>query len=369
MAASISNSSAVLQSWQQERSNSANDPRYTLENQPQLPITKKSKGGKLKWLFLAFVTCAVLASSYAAYTYSPLLSKPKAITSPLPNDDIVALQKRPPTQSYSWKPSVLAASENIPELSLLTAKGALVMNLQDDTVYFAKGIKQKLPMASITKVMTALLTLERASPDETVHISKRAAETGENTMALTAGEQYTVHELLYGLFLHSGNDAAEALAEHVGGTRETFIKLMNQRAWEIGLSNTHFTNPSGLEGDGAMYTTAEALAILTKFTLTKYPWLLDITKTVDHTIPANDQHKVVYLSSEIDLIRTYPGAVGFKTGFTDEAGRCIITIAENNGIQMMAIVLGSENRKIDAIKMLDYAYAKEGITIEHQPFW
>lgn len=340
-----------------------------LAQQTHVPIPERKKR-KRPVIFAVIFFCLFIGAGVTFFlTYMPMLTySEEKLTSPLVEDDITSLLKRPPTQSYAWKPQVVAA-ENIAKLPTLTAKSAMAMNFKSDKVYFAKDVKRKLPMASITKVMVALLVLEHKQIDDKVTISERAASVGENSMALSAGETYTVQDLLYGLFLHSGNDAAEALGESVAGTREQFVKLMNQRAWELGMLNTHYTNPSGLEGDGNMYTTVEDLAILTKFILTKYPFLLDITRTINYTIAATPEHKAIYLSSEIDLIRTYPGAIGFKTGLTDEAGRCIITIAENAGEQMMVIVLGSENRKIDAVKMLDYAFGLEGIHVAHQPFW
>lgn len=332
------------------------------------PVTVKKS--KVPVFFLiSFFLLLIGIGSGVYFAYVPLIKKSEAtFTSPVQEDDITAFLNRPPTQTYNWKPTVPTSVENLSEFSAMTAKSALVMNFDTDEVYYAKNIKQQLPMASITKAMVALLTLEHKSLEDKVTVSEHAASVGENSMGLTTGEVYTVHDLLYGLFLHSGNDVAEALAEGVGGTRERFVALMNQRAWEMGMQNTHYTNPSGLEGDGHMYASVEDLAILTKYILTHYPFLLDITKTINYAIPATNEHKAIYLSSEIDLIRTYPGAIGFKTGLTDEAGRCIITIAENGGQRMMGIVLGSQNRRADVTKMLDYAFDLYGIHVQHQPY-
>lgn len=325
----------------------------------QEPRPAKSKHGLLLLPVIIFAAIVISILFFTKY-YKP--------TAPI--QPVIAEQQKPMVKStYTWKPDLQNIVPSITQKPDISAKGALAINLDSDDVYFAKDAIRKLPMASITKIMTAILVLENNKLDDIFTVSEKAAATGENSMGVLAGEKYTVNELLWGLFLHSGNDAAETIAENVAGSRQAFIDQMNKRASELGAENTHFTNPSGLEGDGAMYTTAQDLAILSKYLVTNYPQVLDIAKTIDHTIPVTANHHRIDLVGQIDLIRTYPGAIGLKTGFTDEAGRCIITITENNGQRMMVIVLGSVDRRVDAVKLLDYSYNILGMKIKHEPYW
>lgn len=291
------------------------------------------------------------------------------VITPLFDGGTKALTNDNAVQQYFWAPPVEAAEPAKPGAPQLFAKSAMVFNLDSDKVYYVKNPNMRLPMASITKAMTALLAMERHKSTDVFTVSESAASVGENSLGITAGEKYTLDELLWGLFLKSGNDASEAIAENVAGSKQKFVDLMNKRAIELGMKDTHYTNPYGLEGDGNMYTTVKDLAIITKYVATNFPETFNYTKTIEHQIPQTATHKALYLTSEIDLIRTYPGAIGYKTGFTDEAGRCIITVAHNHGTTMVAIVLGSKDRRVDAVKLLDYAYAQEGYTIKHEPYW
>lgn len=291
------------------------------------------------------------------------------VVSPIFSANFVSTEQGAVAAVSIWRPDVahvVAYDVDPPEI---LAKSALAINLTDGTTYYAKNPQQKLPMASLTKLMVALLAYERLGLAERLTISQHAATIGEDSMGLTAGEQYTVKELLYGLLLHSGNDAAEALGEGISGDRVTFVKLMNDRAQSLGMMSTNFTNPSGLESDGAMYSTAEDLAILAKYLIDRYPEVLKITKTIDYHLPESRFHKDTTLSSMIDLVRTYPGMLGLKTGFTDEAGRCIISVAKNGDQTIMAVVLGSTDRREDAVAMLDYAFGYHDIDPGFIPYW
>lgn len=330
----------------------------------QEPLVKYTKPNKNKYYIFALIVIVQIIFGMGYFIFDTTSSQPRI---PLVKAKIT--EELPTKVEYTWRPTI-PQSAFIPHQEIgISAKSALAINLDTGKVYYAKNPEQALPMASLTKIMTALLTKENAKADTLYTVSESAASVGENAMNVIAGEQYTAEELLWGLFMHSGNDAAEVLAENVFGDRSLFIKTMNRRGKELGLINTKYINPTGMEDDHTMRTTAIDLAILTKYTVEKYPELLSITKTLNKILPATDTHKSVYLTGEIDLIRTYPGAVGFKTGFTDEAGRCIVTIAENNGQRIMVIVLGSTDRRVDAVKLLDYAFKEEGISIEHEPFW
>ncbi|MBP7927881.1 D-alanyl-D-alanine carboxypeptidase [Patescibacteria group bacterium] len=243
------------------------------------------------------------------------------------------------------------------------SKAALIVNIGDGEVLYNKNSQEKLKIASLTKIMTAILAMEHNKLSDTTTISSRAAKTGENTMGLTAGETYTIEELLYGLILNSGNDAAVALAEASAGDVETFVEWMNIKAKELGMTNSYFADPSGL--NDSTYSTAQDLARMTRYAL-KFRELRKIAATVSYALPANEGHKYVPLENQTNLLTTYPGVKGFKTGYTEEAGLCLVTYAENNGVELVGVVLNSVDRKGDMVLMLDHAFNRYGISVDHQ---
>jgi D-alanyl-D-alanine carboxypeptidase (penicillin-binding protein 5/6) len=180
-------------------------------------------------------------------------------------------------------------------------------------------------------------------------------------MGLTSGETLTLEELLYGLFLHSGNDAAEVIASNYIYGRDSFVEAMNEKAVSYGLKDTNFTNPSGLEGDGVQYSTTYDLLVISKH-LIQFQKVLPIMATFDHEIPANGNHKYYYLENETNLITSYPGVKGIKTGYTPEAGLCLITYLDYKGHKIIAILLDSGNRRQEMKDLLDYSLKSEGIT-------
>jgi len=258
-----------------------------------------------------------------------------------------------PPVAFSKKPSVLA-------------RNAYFVEINSQKSIYTKGILEKVPIASLVKVMTAVVALEHLDSNANVKISKHASSIGENTMGLTQGETYTLEELLYGLILHSGNDAAVAIAEGTAGTVETFVNWMNYKAEDLGLTSTLFTDPNGLNlDDKSYYSSAYDLVLLTEYSLKK-PLLREIYKTVEYEILNEDgRHKYLYLYNQTNLLTTYPGVMGIKTGYTEEAGLCLITYAENEGKKILGVILGSTDRKGDAILLLDYSFELYGIEVEH----
>lgn len=241
----------------------------------------------------------------------------------------------------------------------ISAKSALVYDLTTQRTLFEKNPKDKLPIASLTKVMTAIIALENPVKNDR-YLVKKDALVGENTMGLTEGEVLTLEELLYGLILTSGNDAAEVLADSYSLGRAGFIRAMNDKAKSLGLSSSNFTNPSGLEGDGKQYSTAYDLLVITQYAL-KFGLFRKVAATFQEEIPYTQSHKYFFLENETNLLSSYPGVKGVKTGFTPEAGLCLITYLEYEGHQIIAILLGSSNRRQEMKNLLDYSLKTLGV--------
>lgn len=260
----------------------------------------------------------------------------------------------------SWNPFIPQVGGASTSRLNLSAKSALSYELNSDKLIFAKNIDEKLPMASLTKIMTAYLALEEGI-DKRYRVSKSAASVGENVMGLSEGEVLTLEELLYGLMLPSGNDAAEVIAEGSRYGREGFVEEMNKRAKDLGLNNTHFTNPSGLEGDGDQYTTAIDLLKLTKIAM-ENPTFRKVVGTYEIELPYSNNHKYFYLYNDTNLLTSYPGVKGVKTGFTWEAGLCLVTYLEQNDKKIIAVILNSQNRRQEMKDLLDYTLIELGET-------
>ncbi len=251
--------------------------------------------------------------------------------------------------------SVKVYAESYPSIS---AKAAIVMDQETGRVLYEKNPHEKLPMASTTKIMTLLVALEKGNLNDIATVSKRAASVGGSSIWLSPGEKIDMESLLYGLMLNSGNDAATAIAEHIGGSVENFIEIMNQKAREIGAYNTHFVTPSGLDiGIDDHYTTAYDLALITRYAF-RYPKFAEIVSTKEKTIPWEGREWDRYLRNKNKLLWIYEGADGVKTGFTNKAGRCLVSSASREGRRFIAVVLNSPPMWEDSMKILDYAFSK-----------
>lgn len=254
---------------------------------------------------------------------------------------------------------VLGSMTDAPEI---TAKAAFFINTNTGQILYSKNQHDKLPIASLAKVMAVLVALENKGLDEKLLVSQRATEMEPDEMILLPGEKLTLKELLYGTFLLSANDAAEVLAETTAEGRDEFIRLMNSRAELLGMKNTKFINPTGLDEDsGNSYSSAYDLVVLARYAIKHYPVLVDISKTEHIYLERTDEHQDYDMYSGINLLTTYPGVVGFKTGYTPEAGLTLITLARKDGREVLGVLLGTENRRDEARKLLDYGFKQLGI--------
>ncbi len=239
----------------------------------------------------------------------------------------------------------------------VSARSAILIEANTGLVLFEKNADEELPMASVTKMMTALLVLERV-PDLSalVTVSESAVQTEGSALYLKPGEQLSVSDLLYGLMLESGNDAANLLAEYVTGDNASFAALMTKQAHTIGATHTAFQNPSGLPADGH-YSTARDLALIAKVALQNETFR-QIVSTERATIDATDQYGTRYLKNHNKLLKLYDGTIGVKTGFTKKAGRCLVSAAERNGIRLIAVTLNAGDDWNDHMKLFDFGFPR-----------
>ncbi|KKS70867.1 MAG: Serine-type D-Ala-D-Ala carboxypeptidase [Candidatus Daviesbacteria bacterium GW2011_GWA2_42_7] len=256
-----------------------------------------------------------------------------------------------------WFPLVQASTSAVP-VPDLTAKAAYFIDINSGQVLFEKDPRQRLPIASLVKIMTAVVTLENKGWSDNVLVSERAAGMEPDSMLLKMGESLTVEELLYGVFLVSANDSAEALAETSTKSREDFLSQMNTKAVQLGMRDTVFINPTGLEEDGReQYSTAYDVAIMARYAIKNFPHLVDISSAPHIILPETPAHQDYDLYSGINLLTTYPGVLGFKTGYTPEAGLTLVTLAEKEGHKVLGVLLGSQNRREEAKELLDYSFS------------
>ena len=241
------------------------------------------------------------------------------------------------------------------------SKSAMLIEVSTGKVLYEKNADEKLPPASMTKVMSMLLIMEAIergdfTMDEDVIISDNASGMGGSQIFLQTGEKYKVKELLKGIAIASGNDAVVAMAEKVSGTVEAFVEAMNKRAQELGLKNTHFDNPHGLNSENH-YTTARDMIIMAQ-ELLKHEEILTFTSTYEDYLKKNDGSSI-WLVNTNKLVRFYEGVDGLKTGFTTEAGYCITTTAKRNNMRLLSVVMNassSDLRSKDTTNMLNYGF-------------
>ena len=265
-------------------------------------------------------------------------------------------------------PEIVMASSNSSQEPNINSRAAIVYDRNSGEIIYGKKETEKRKMASTTKIMTAMIVIENANLADTVIASQKAAGTGGSRVGLKAGDKVSVNDLLYGLMLCSGNDAAVCLAEYVGGSVEGFSELMNNKAAELNLSNTHFITPHGLDND-EHYTTAYELAKLTDYAL-KNKAFLNIVGTKAYTITINGRQKNI--SNTNELLGNFGGVYGVKTGFTNGANRCLVTACKRDSLDIITIVLGADTKKFrtqDSVKLLNYAFGNfEDIDVKKQIF-
>ena len=251
----------------------------------------------------------------------------------------------------------------------LTSHAALLMEKTTGQILYAQNEHEARPPASVTKIMTVLLTMEaidsgRIALDDMVTVSAYAAGMGGSQVFLAEGEQMSVDDLLKAVCVSSGNDAAVALAEHVAGVTELFVEQMNNRARELGMNDTHFVNCTGLTAEGHV-TTAYDIALMSRELLLHHPEVRNYTTIWMDTLRSG----TFGLSNTNKLIRFYDGATGLKTGFTQEAGYCISATAERDGMELIAVIMKgntSDSRNADAKTLLNYGFSTYAL-VDVQP--
>lgn len=237
----------------------------------------------------------------------------------------------------------------------LSAEAAVLMDGMTGEVLFASNADARLPMASTTKIMTALIALEHGHTEDEFAIPAAAVGVEGSSVYLVEGERLTMKELVYALMLESANDAATAIAIILGGSVPAFADMMNRRAAELGLGSTHFTNPHGLD-DPEHYTTARDLASLACFALQNDDFR-EVVSTRKRNISFNNGTGVRLLVNHNRMLRSYDGAIGVKTGYTKRCGRCLVSAAERDGMRLVAVTLNAPDDWRDHTAMLDAGFS------------
>jgi serine-type D-Ala-D-Ala carboxypeptidase (penicillin-binding protein 5/6) len=311
-------------------------------------VTRPPVGAPSRWLFPVVLTSVLL-----------LLLASGAARAQIP-----APQPPPPTPviqpggqaSLSPFPSTLRTPSTSTEVPEIHAASAVLADLDTGQVLFDLNRNERRPIASVTKIMTALLVVERTDLTDVVTVTEAAASgqvSGVSGLGLVAGERIRVDELLYALLLQSANDAAEALAEHVSGSGDAFVEDMNARAEELGMTRTMFTSPNGLDDTG--YSSAADLVRLTRAAY-RSPGFPSVVATRFHTVESLDAKPRIVQNRNV-LLWLYPGAIGVKTGYTSPAGFCLVGAAQRGDERLVAVVLGAPGEPFSAAAtLLNYGF-------------
>lgn len=254
---------------------------------------------------------------------------------------------------FAFFPAVTYAEEKQPSVS---ARSAILINADTGEVLYAKNEKERLPMASTTKIMTALLALETAALDDRcVTITDEMVRVEGSSMGLQVGDQLSLKSLAAGMMMVSGNDAANSIAIAISGSKEDFAEKMNQRAEDIGMNDTHFVTPSGLD-DEEHYSTAYDMALLASAALAN-PDFAEIVKEKNYTVSYISPEQSRRFSNHNRLLSMYEGCIGVKTGFTKKSGRCLVSAAERDGIRLVAVTLNAPDDWNDHQTMFNYGFS------------
>lgn len=249
----------------------------------------------------------------------------------------------------------IEVSSDISDKLSINSRSAIVFDRSSGSILYGKKEHEKRKMASTTKIMTAIVVLEKSNLDDVVTVSAKSAGTGGSRLGLHKGDKVSVRDLLYGLLLCSGNDSAVALAEHVGKDLAGFSNLMNDKCKSLGLTSTHFVTPHGLDNENH-YTTAFELAIITDYAL-KNQTFCKFVSTKNYTVFINGNPKNLCNTNE--LLGNLDGVYGVKTGFTNGANRCLVSAVKRGDMDLICIVLGADTKKDrtrDSIKLIEYAF-------------
>jgi D-alanyl-D-alanine carboxypeptidase (penicillin-binding protein 5/6) len=247
----------------------------------------------------------------------------------------------------------------------LKAKASVLMDVDSGNILYEKNIHEKLPIASVTKVMSMLLVMEaldsgKITYEDMVPVSEHSYDMGGSQVYLKPGEEFTVLEMMKAVAIHSANDATVALAEKISGSEDAFVAMMNEKARELGMNDTNFLDCTGLTDDNH-YSSALDVATMSRELIRKHPKVLEITSVWHDTF----RNGLFSLDNTNKLIRSYQGANGLKTGFTTKAGHCLSASAKRNNLQLIAVVLGepdSDTRFAEAKKLLDYGFANYDVS-------
>jgi D-alanyl-D-alanine carboxypeptidase (penicillin-binding protein 5/6) len=240
-----------------------------------------------------------------------------------------------------------------PDLGVRAAAGILI-DLDTRSVLWERNPHAERAPASLTKMVTAMVALDLATPDTQLSVTPAMTDVIPDSMGVVPGERLPLRDLLYGLFLDSGNDSAEVLAQGIVA-RPLFIDLMNRKVRSLGLTGTTFSNPTGLDDPGVR-STAYDLAMIAGYLSTHYPLLMQIAGTEDHFIPATATHRAYEPINLNKLLALYPGATGLKTGLTDDAGGCLVATATRGHHHLVSVILGSNVFFGDSEALLDYGF-------------
>lgn len=235
------------------------------------------------------------------------------------------------------------------------ARASALVDVTSGRVLYSEHGDEQLPMASTTKIMTAIVAIEHGKLNDKVKVNKSAVGKEGSSIYLRLNEEMTLEHLLYGLMLRSGNDAAVAIAEHVGGSEEGFVYLMNKKANDLGLQNTQFRNPHGLDASGH-YTSAKDLAKLSAYALHNETFRT-IVRTKQKSAPNPFEQWDYRWANKNKMLRFYEGADGVKTGYTSGALRCLVSSATRNGQQLTVVTLNDGSDWVDHERMLNYGFA------------
>jgi serine-type D-Ala-D-Ala carboxypeptidase (penicillin-binding protein 5/6) len=235
-----------------------------------------------------------------------------------------------------------------------TAAASYLVQVNGATLW-SHDAQKRLPQASLTKIMTALLVLEQGKAEELITVSRTAAQETGSRIGLRQGERLRTEDLLAATLLNSANDACRALADHLGKGEIRFVDRMNRRAQELGLTNTHFTNACGHDHP-LQYSTADDLALLAEIALRHRPFA-ELVKTVEIPIETADGRRTFRLENKNELVGRYRGAIGIKTGTTPKAGKCLVALAEREGNRVLLVMLKAPERWWQAVAVLDQAFA------------
>lgn len=305
-----------------------------------------------------FSCCAIILLTGFIFFKAEEFLKEKNLTSP-----VLGASKTQVSENL-WFPQLDYNPTDFIDAPEITSLSALFIETNSGQILYAKNHTQELPIASLNKIMTTIVALEHRQMEDIFTISERASGMEPDKMLLQPGEKLTLKQLLQGMFLVSANDASEAIAENTTGRREEFINLMNSKARHLGMNNTFFLNPSGLEEDHArQYSTALDALLMSRFLVKTFPEVVNISSQSHIYIEKTPYHQDYDLYSGINLLTTYPGVLGLKTGYTPEAGLTLVTLARRGDKEIIGVLLGAVNRRDDAKIMLDYSFKKLGLEI------